>query len=45
MDLLSGEKSGSCKIFEIFAISDDIDWRCQTFEIESPDFEGFEDCE
>ena len=43
MDLLSGEEFGGHEIFEIFVVSDNIDWRSQTFEVVSPDFEGFED--
>ena len=44
MDLSSGEEFGGCKIFEIFVVSDDVDWRSWTFEVLSPDSEGFEDC-
>ena len=43
MDLSSDEKFGGCKIFEIFVIGDDINWRSWTFEVVSPDFEGFKD--
>ena len=44
MDLSSGEEFCGCKIFEICVVGDDIDWRSQTFEVVSPDFEGFKDC-
>ena len=43
--MLSGEEFGGRKIFEIFVVGDDIDQRSQTFEVVSPDFEGFKDRE
>ena len=43
LDLSSGEEFGSRKIFEIFVVGNDIDWRSQTFEVVSSNFEGFED--
>ena len=39
------EEFGGHEIFEIFVVSDDVDRRSQTFEVVSPDFEGFEDHE
>ena len=45
MDLLSGEEFNGHKIFEIFVVSDNIDQRSQTFEVVSPNFEGFKDRE
>ena len=44
LNLLSGEEFGGRKIFKIFVVGDDIDWRSQTFKVVSPNFEGFEDC-
>ena len=44
-DLLSGEQFSGYKIFEIFVVSDDVDRRSWTFQVVSPDFEGFEDRE
>ena len=44
-DLSSGEEFGGRIIFKIFVVSDNIDWRSQTFEVVSPDFEGFKDRE
>ena len=44
MDLPSDEKFGGGKIFKIFVVGDNIDQRSQTFEVVSPDFEGFKDC-
>ena len=41
---MSGEKFGGREIFEIFVVGDNIDQRSQTFEVVSPDFEGFENC-
>ena len=43
--MLSSEEFGSHEIFEIFVIGDDLDWRSRTFEVVSPDFEGFKDRE
>ena len=45
LDLLSGEKFGGRKIFEIFVVGDDVNQRTQTFEVVSPKFEGFENRE
>ena len=44
-DLLSSEEFGGCKIFEIFVVGDDVDRRSWTFEVVSPNFEGFKNCE
>ena len=43
MDLSLSEEFGGCEIFKIFVVSDDIDQRNRTFEVMSPDFEGFKD--
>ena len=45
MDLSSGEEFCGCKIFEIFVVGDNVDWRSWTFGVVSQNFEGFEDCE
>ena len=45
LDLSSGEECGGCKIFKIFVVGDDVDQRSWAFEVVSPNFEGFEDCE
>ena len=37
----SGEKFGDREIFKIFVVGDDINRRSQTFEVVSPNFEGF----
>ena len=42
---MSGEQFSGHEIFEIFVVGDNIDQRSWTFEIVSPDFEGFEDHE
>ena len=39
------EEFGGHEIFEIFVVSDDVDWKSWTFEVVSPNLEGFEDCE
>ena len=44
-DLSSGEEFGGRKVFEIFVVGDDFNQRSQTFEVVSPNFEGFEDHE
>ena len=44
-DLLSGEEFGGHKVFEIFVVGDDVDRRSRTFEVVSPNFEGFKDHE
>ena len=41
----SGEKFGGREIFEIFVVGDDVDRRSWTFEVVSPNFEGFENRE
>ena len=43
-DLSSSEEFGGCEIFEIFVVGDDVNWRSRTFEVVSPNFEGFKDC-
>ena len=45
MDLSLSEEFGGREIFEIFVVGDDVNWRSRTFEVVSPDFEGFEDHE
>ena len=44
-DVLSGEEFGGHEILKIFVVGDNIDRRSQTFEVVSPNFEGFEDRE
>ena len=43
MDLLSGKEFGGPKIYEIFVVGDNVNRRSWTFEVVSPDFEGFKD--
>ena len=42
-NLSSGEEFGGHKVFEIFVVGDAVNWRSWTFEVVSPNFEGFED--
>ena len=39
----SSEEFGGHKIFKVFVVGDDVKQRSWTFEVVSPDFEGFKD--
>ena len=42
LDLMSCQEFGGGKIFEVLVIRDDINWSRSSFEVMSPNFEGFE---
>ena len=44
-DLVTGEKFGCGKIFQVFVVHDDINCFRGTFEIVAPGLESFENCE